>query len=385
MNRTLLAFAVAAVLTASHANAQTAPASSQGGAAPPIPPPQAAPYQEWRPGEAAPRNTTIRSSLPANGIEVQAPADITRRVPAIAPNQPVTPAAAFAPTPTDPQAVALAAAAQPPPPINLLSDKDSTLNGREALAVRTAKEWIEGDPLPSRDAPARGDHGAVVFRMGAVMPTIVCAPLFACDVQLQPGEAVNDVHVGDNVRWKVTPAISGTGAARVTHAIIKPTDIGLTTNLVITTDRRTYSLKLVSRKDDWMPTISFSYPEEEAAQWAAVAQAVAQERAQTVIPETGQSVANLDFGYRLKGDAPRWKPLRVYTDGQKTYIQFPQAIQSTESPALLAIGPDKKEQLVNYRVAGDRYVVDKVLERAMLVSGVGRHQVKVRIERTGEA
>ncbi|CVG51547.1 TrbG/VirB9 family P-type conjugative transfer protein [Serratia marcescens] len=104
---------------------------------------------------------------------------------------------------------------------------------------------------------------------------------------------------------------------------------------------------------------------------------------------TGQNLANLDFGFRIGGDSPSWKPVRVYTDGSKTYIQFPSSSFNGEAPALVAKGNDgglfskASEKLVNYRPIGDRYVVDKVLDRASLIVGVGRNQTEVTITRTG--
>jgi type IV secretion system protein VirB9 len=104
---------------------------------------------------------------------------------------------------------------------------------------------------------------------------------------------------------------------------------------------------------------------------------------------TGENVANLDFGFRLSGDEPAWRPLRVYTDGAKTYIQFPRAMAFGAAPALVGLDNDggwfssPSEQMVNYRIAGDRYVVDRVLDRAALVSGVGSSQTRVVITRDG--
>jgi type IV secretion system protein VirB9 len=92
-----------------------------------------------------------------------------------------------------------------------------------------------------------------VFIFGATMPVLVCAPLYVCDLALQTGESVNDLNIGDSVRWRISPATQGAGETAVTHLIIKPSDIGLTTNMVITTNRRTYTIKLVSRRQDWMP------------------------------------------------------------------------------------------------------------------------------------
>lgn len=337
---------------------------------PAAPPATKAQYVDWEPGAPAPRSV---GGVPPQA-PVSAPSDV-RRVPSIDYGRGV---------PGDGRSSGDGARyITPPPPVNLLSGTDSTLTKREAANVATARRFIDGSSELA-DAGAPGTDGAVVFRYGAAMPTIVCAPLYVCSVALQPGEVVNNVQVGDPVRWKITPALSGSGPLQVTHVTVKPVDIGLTSNLIVATNRRAYLMKLVSRKDDWMPSIAFSYPEDEAAQWAALAQQREAEHVATVMPETGQHLAALDFGYRLRGDEPVWRPLRVYNDGTKTYIQFPRATQADELPALVAIGADKREQMVNYRLAGDRFVVDQVLKRAVLVSGVGRHQVKVRIERTEE-
>lgn len=309
----------------------------------------------WEPGAAAPG-------------ELEPPTD-RPRVPSIEPG--------FNQLPQD------AAVMTPPPPVNLFSGTDSTLTLREEANLASARRFLDGSSALA-DAGAAGIDGSVVFRFGGVMPTIVCAPLYVCNLGLQAGETVNTVQVGDPVRWKVTPALSGRGESQVTHVSVKPLDIGLATNLIVTTDRRAYLLKLVSRKDDWMPSITFSYPEDEAAQWAAIAAQREAEVAATIIPDTGQNLADLDFGYRIRGDEPAWRPVRVYTDGMKTFIQFPRAARADELPALVGVGADDREQIVNFRLAGDRFVVDQVLSRAWLVAGVGRNQVRVKIERTGE-
>ena len=98
----------------------------------------------------------------------------------------------------------------------------------------------------------------------------------------------------------------------MTHLIIKPADAGLVSSLVIETDRRTYAIKLVSTQHEWMPLVAFNYPDDMQRQWSAYQQTVAFGAAASRLP-TGENVANLDFGFRLSGDDPRWRPLRVYT------------------------------------------------------------------------
>ncbi|TXH83454.1 MAG: P-type conjugative transfer protein TrbG, partial [Thauera aminoaromatica] len=38
----------------------------------------------------------------------------------------------------------------------------------------------------------------------------------------------------------------------------------------------------------------------------------------------------------------------------------------------------------NYRVQGDRYIVDTIFDKAILIAGVGRSQDRVTITRTGK-
>lgn len=267
-----------------------------------------------------------------------------------------------------------------PPPINLISGVQYPLSKKEKKGMRLANEWKDRN-----DFPARGDDGSVVFIYGATLPSVVCAPLYGCILKLQPGEVVLSNDVGDKVRWRVTPTIYGKADDETTAIVIKPTDSGLKTDLVVATDRRLYIVKLVSRVNDWMPLVSFSYPEEINARWAAYHAEKKKKHEETIIPTTGQNIAHLDFGFIVSGDSPGWRPTRVYTDGLKTYIQFPPSIKSIEIPALVVVGVNKKEQLVNYRMIGNSYVVDQVINTAALISGVGNNQVKVYIKRDRRA
>lgn len=271
------------------------------------------------------------------------------------------------------------------PPVQLISPARVRLDAKEARGARLASEW-----MASPDMPRRGADGAVKYLYGSTLPTLVCTPLEVCSIKLQAGEVVNDVHAGDTVRWRITPATQGSGATSTTLIIVKPTDAGLTTNLLVTTDRRVYTIKLSSTQKDWIPVLSFDYPDDVEREWGAWKAAQAREMAANTLPATGQNLAHLDFGFRLSGNNPSWKPVRVYSDGEKTYIQFASAnFGGGEAPALVALAADggmfsnPSEQLVNYRVVGDRYVVDKVIERAALITGVGRKQIKVSITRGG--
>lgn len=269
------------------------------------------------------------------------------------------------------------------PPIRQVSSNPSvTLDAKARQAVRLAGQWMNAPNMP-----VLGADGSVTFIYGSTLPQLICKPLFACDVTLQAGERIKQVDVGDAVRWQVKPSVSGTGTALTTHLIIKPSEADLNSNMVVTTDRRIYNIQLISKVDDWMPSVSFYYPEDNQTQWASYYEKQEPrnqgQRKLTPIEQQPEIAKNLPQ-YKLSGDKPSWRPVKVYADDQKTYIKFPASVKNDETPVLVVLGPDHNEQLVNYRMIDDSYVVDKVVSHAALISGVGRHQQKVEIVREGK-
>ncbi len=209
---------------------------------------------------------------------------------------------------------------------------------------------------------------------------LLCArPLHLTDIQLQPGEKLVDVSAGDTVRWVIGTTQSRSGTATRVHLLIKPLEPDLETNLIITTDRRAYQLLAKSSPVAAHGAIAWVYPQEERAKLAAARARQAQLEQQTVA--TGLTPDQLRFDYRIT-PAKRydWTPVRVFDDGAKTYIQFPPETRASEIPALF-VKRDRELQLVNYRVRGDYYVVDRLFDEAEL--RVGREAVTVaRIQRS---
>lgn len=263
--------------------------------------------------------------------------------------------------------------------------QNPTLTPQERAAIDIAKRWNAG--AAGGIKPAAGQNGAIQFLYGAQQPSIVCAPLQVCDVALQAGEQVNSINLGDGVRWTIEPAITGSGRDEVQHLIIKPMDVGLETSLVVTTNRRAYHLRLRSHRTDYMPQVAFTYPDDAMAKWEAIKQRDSQDRAAGTIPATGEYLGDLAFNYQVSGSA-RWKPVRVYNDGRKTIIEMPGAMGQSEAPTLLVVRREarlfrgEETVLVNYRVQGNRYIVDTVFDRAILISGVGGSQDRVTITRS---
>lgn len=196
-------------------------------------------------------------------------------------------------------------------------------------------------------------------------------------IALQEGEELVTVSAGDTVRWVVGDTASGAGATLRVNILVKPTRVGLKTNLVVTTNRRTYLLELSSTPQAWMASVSWDYPKDRMLALQRQAQ-----QAQAAAPvDAGLSLEQIKFRYAITGDSPSWKPLRAFDDGQRVYIQFPGGIAQGELPPLFVIGPQGDGQLVNYRFRSPYYIVDRLFGAADLRLGDKSAQV-VRIERT---
>lgn len=247
------------------------------------------------------------------------------------------------------------------------------MNGKERKGTRISSQWRGSTGLVTR-----GADGKVIFLFGEVQPSVVCSPLEVCDIELQAGEVVRDVLVGDTVRWKVEPATSGAVGGQAIHLIVKPAEPGLITSMVVTTSRRTYHIQLKSNATQYMARVGFEYPEDVGSRLADINARLGSD----TIPGAGVPAEQLNFGYSVSGSAS-WRPTRVYSDGAKTYIQFPSSLAGGDAPVLFVVSGGQN-RIVNYRLKDDMMVVDYQIDTAILVSGVGFwNQDKVTIRRGG--
>jgi type IV secretion system protein VirB9 len=267
-------------------------------------------------------------------------------------------------------------AAELPKDFNPSKDVALPKTAQDALAVGQA--WMS-----EKHTPAPGKDGRVLYTYGAGLPTVVCAPLRVCVVELEPGEKlVGEPHIGDAVRWIIAPAGAGQADAVTPMIVLKPKQAGLDTNLLLTTDRRAYYLRLISKPEEYLARVAFEYPEDEVRKWqvhlAKEQRRKAESEAVQVSPV--DSLENLYFNYRIESVDPHIRPVRVVDDGTKTFIQMTPEAAHREAPVLVVIGPDGPE-MVNYRVKGDMYIVDRLFERGALILGVGKKAQRAEIIR----
>jgi type IV secretion system protein VirB9 len=162
--------------------------------------------------------------------------------------------------------------------------------------------------------------------------------------------------------------------------LVKPFTAGLATTAVITTDRRTYHVALTSTAHVAMVALSWTYPQD---QLIALRKAAEQARASLPVAN-GLQLDQLHFNYAISGDQPAWRPLRAFDDGRQTFIEFPPSLEVGEAPPLFLLDDKGQAQLVNYRVEGRFYVVDRLFDAAELRLGL-KHQDIVRISHVADA
>ena len=250
-----------------------------------------------------------------------------------------------------------------------------------------AIETVSSPRVSPRQAIREGREGALIepsvdgyvnaiqvypYTEGALY-RLYSSPGQVSDIALQPGETLVSVSAGDTVRWVVGDTLSGSGPSARAHVLVKPISAGIRTNLMIATDRRTYHLELESVNGGYMAALSWRYPSDELAELTS-RNGIAAVRADSSV-EAGLTLDNLNFDYRLSGDRPDWKPVRVFDDGRQVFIQMPTTIETTDMPPLFVLGDGGDAELVNYRIRSNYYVVDRLFQAAELRLGTKRQTV----------
>lgn len=268
---------------------------------------------------------------------------------------------------------------------------DQAENMRAAAHVLSARQ--------GHVSPGAGLRLEVVF--GPNYPVLVCKIELTCLVELEDGEEMLDAPLlSDPVRWEIALRVRDTDVVK-TYVALKPRPDASEATLSLFTNRRTYVLLLNPDLVRHTPMLAFHYPDTEqrkieariadaktararkasAAKAATRAKAAARKvKAQkSGLPTSKGAVpaSELNFNFRITGSA-RFKPVRVYSDGSKTYIDLPAAYRG-ELPALIATAGNSNGA-VNIRVGkgGQQLIADKPLEAFTLMAGRKKITVKKR-------
>ncbi|MBN9070099.1 MAG: P-type conjugative transfer protein TrbG [Rhizobiales bacterium] len=249
---------------------------------------------------------------------------------------------------------------------------------RGGNAAGTPDGRVENANAAARVEPRReGYYNAIQiypWSEGALYQ-VYAAPGQITNIALEPGESLTGagpIAAGDTTRWIIGDTESGSGANRRVHILVKPTRDDISTNLVITTDRRVYTVELRARESLYMPAVAWAYPAPPPGQRQTAPAA-------PVIP--AEAARNYRYGLQVQGDSPPWRPVSVFDDGRRVYVVFPRGIVQGEMPPIFVLGSDGEPQMVNSRVHQNVLIVDRLFGAAELRLGSGDRQQVVRIVR----
>ena len=189
-------------------------------------------------------------------------------------------------------------------------------------------------------------------------------PINITDIQLQAGEELITVVLGDMNNWFVEQVNSIENGNICTHVFIRPLNINISTDCEILTTKRNYYLKLYSMESSQV-AIQWRYPYEEESNNKSVFTSNQPNIIVSNEPTTMQiskAVESLNFNYKITGEAS-WKPERVYSDTKRTYIQFNNSfLTNAETPsAYLRNGSSTQNELINYTARGITYIIPMIL------------------------
>lgn len=260
--------------------------------------------------------------------------------------------------------------------------------------------------------------GLVTFAYGSGIPTVICALLELTDLAFEKGESILSVQLGDSVRWNIESAISGSAKDSVEHLIVKPLEAGLKTSMLITTDRRTYHIRLKSTEADFMPAVVFSYPNSlklpskkhygddsylqytsnydsnedhndysetnSSLKYYSSVQNVSYEGnsrpALNVATTYNDITQRRNYNYSVDGDS-KIIPQNVYDDGKRTFIVMNNPINSSYLPVLQEISSESflffgedKTNTINFTYFDNTFVVDGIYSHLRLISKNGEEK-----------
>jgi type IV secretion system protein VirB9 len=231
---------------------------------------------------------------------------------------------------------------------------------QKPVASKTPQQALTDANKAARLRPASGSfEGATLvygYEPGAIYE-ILTSPSYISTILLEPGEALIDIAAGDTTRWNVSNTVSGSGSAARTIIIVKPLAPKLKTNIVLVTDKRSYLIEASSAAGDtYTAELAWRYPAPPAP---------------PVILKPTPPPRPINANYTIRAPkkaVPAWMPTRAYDDGLKTWIVFPESIAASDMPPLF-VRTGEGLELVNYRIEGKTYEVDRIFDEAELRIG----------------
>ncbi|MBY0380042.1 MAG: P-type conjugative transfer protein TrbG [Burkholderiales bacterium] len=256
--------------------------------------------------------------------------------------------------------------------------KLSVISNEAMVAIDESLKWQSG----SSPRPLLKSDGVVRFPYGEYQPTVTCKPLNLCDIELQAGEDIQGILIGDSIRWNdgdqgIPVVYSGSANKLVPHLVLKPSQSGLETTLMVTTSKRTYMIKLRSANFGFVGRSGFYYPHEEMVNYSLSTSQI-KKKSESITHELNPAVqkvlsgsSKLNYNYIIEDKSYNWRPIQAFDDGISVFIKMPTSIDSKNLPSICIINNNDYShcELVNFRYVDNFYIIDKLFDKAKLVNG----------------
>ena len=202
----------------------------------------------------------------------------------------------------------------------------------------------------TQDGANSQNNSTVVFKYAPnQLYKIYCRVGYLTDLTLKKGEKISFVGGGDTSAW----AVEKTTVDGVPHIYIKPVVETSTTNLIITTNKRSYQL-ILNTSSWYNPMVTWNYGYEEESEF-------------NFRNEQGSLSGNfetLNFNYKISGESSS-KPVVVFDDGEKTILKFNS--MPKKLPSVFMKNKGKKGiSMVNYKLRNNCYILDRVADEIEL-------------------
>lgn len=252
-----------------------------------------------------------------------------------------------------------------------------------------------------------GNAGIIVrptnirYPYGEGTPTFYCAVMEICEVSFLPNDVPTIKLIGDSSDWPTAWWIGTTPQGRIYHMDFKPYPTAQKTNVVIgmQNDRR-YMFNLVIVPSERLRVHSYSFYD--PGSWAvamsppmpSVDTNLAKREEEKVarlekqldhvkLQDHGISIdpRKLESMYRVEGEAP-WKPVAVFDDGSRVFIQFPETVDQHYRPAFFMLGRGGEVMSSpQKRVSRTLLVIPHLFSRGALIWGAGVEKREIKIFR----
>ena len=242
--------------------------------------------------------------------------------------------------------------------ISLLPERDKELSGTAAVKKNLENVTI----IPEyKDGRLQG----WVYKENAVYK-VICQTYHSTMILFEPGEEIVETpYISETEVWQISRGIGQKDGLLQHHLVIKPDYSGLSSTLIVVTNKRIYQMELESTKTTYMPKVSWVYPRaiQDSESWIRW-----QQSKQLTTEFTGVDPELLSFNYKMSHpvlNKPNWLPTQVYDDGIKTYVILDNMSLLTEYPVAF----NERNEIINYRTKENTIIIDQLIEKITLRLG----------------